>query len=248
VDDLLSEKEQVEQLREWWRENGSWVIAGIVLGVGAIAGWNYWQSSQGEQRIEASMRFEDLAEEVNENRLEAAETVAAEIFTDYPATVYADQARLAMARLYMDQGRDVDAADALRALIDTGNNEEMKLVARLRLGKILLYQDKPAEVIELLEGFEDTGFAARYAETIGDAHYELGDYAAAGEAYLEALEGGSSGQLIDAALVQMKINDLPGEPGAGPAEDSPAAAVPGEASPTDGSDVPALPADEEPIE
>ena len=37
MDELLSEKEQVEKLRQWWKENGPFVIGGLVLGVGDVA-------------------------------------------------------------------------------------------------------------------------------------------------------------------------------------------------------------------
>jgi predicted negative regulator of RcsB-dependent stress response len=209
VDELLSEKEQVEQLRNWWKENGTYVIVGIVLGVGGIFGFNAWKSSKVELRVEASTMFENLADEVSDNRLESAEAIASDIYNEYGTTIYSDQARLAMARLYMDQGRDQDAAETLEALVNGGNNDELKRVARLRLAKVYLYQGKPDEVLTLLSGFEDSGFAARYSEAIGDAQFALGNFDAAEAAWRKALEQDASAQLVDTGLLQMKINDLP---------------------------------------
>jgi predicted negative regulator of RcsB-dependent stress response len=209
VDELLSEKEQIEQIRDWWKENGTYVIAGIVLGVGGIVGFNVWKGSQTNTRVEASNRYEELAEEVAENRLDAAETIAADISSQYAGTIYADQAHLAMARLYMDQGRDQDAAEELQTLIDAGNSDEMKMIARLRLAKVLLYQGKPEDVLTLLSGYDDSGFASRYAEALGDAQYALGNYAEAEAAYARALDDPRAAQLMDTALIQMKINDIP---------------------------------------
>ncbi len=212
MDELLSEKEQIEQIRDWWKENGTYVIAGIVIGVGGIFGFNQWKSSQIETRMVASTLFEAIAEEVAENRLEPAEALAADMYAEYSTSIYADQARLAMARLYMDQGRDEDAADTLRKLLSQGADADMQLIGRLRLAKILLYQGRPAEVLPLLEAHTDTGFAARYFEAIGDAHVALGDYDRAEAAYLAALSDPRASQLIDTALVQMKISDLPETP------------------------------------
>lgn len=209
MDELLSEKEQIDVIRSWWKENGTYVVAGIVLGVGGIFGFNQWRSGQAEQQIEASVLFEDLAEQVAENRVEPAETLAAEIYTDYAETIYSDQARLAMARLYMDQGRDQDAADALRGMLEMDANPQMQLVARLRLAKILLYQGKPEEVLALLEGYDDSGFSARFNEALGDAHHELGQFAQAEEAYRTALNDPAASRTVDPTLLQMKINDLP---------------------------------------
>ena len=241
----LSEKEQIERMRGWWEENGNYVIAGVVLGVGSILGWNYWQSSRLEERMAASTTFEALAEEVAENRVDDAEAIAATLYAEHAETIYADQARLAMARLYMDQGRDQDAADALRSLIDDGNDEQMKMVARLRLAKVLMYQGRPEEVPELLSGFEASGYAPRFQEALGDAYHAMGDYEAAEQAYLAALSGERANQLVDVTLVQMKINDLPLAE-AGDRTGEPAAAVPDAGADEAPADVESAARDEQP--
>ncbi|MEQ9561260.1 MAG: tetratricopeptide repeat protein [Woeseiaceae bacterium] len=208
----LSEKEQLEAMRNWWRENGRFVITGIVLGIALLAGWNYWQNSQQTAELEASVLYEDLLGHVADGSLESAEQKANTLYQDYSATVYAAQARLAMARLFMDKGRDQDAAGALRDLLTVRGNSEIKQVARLRLARVLLYQDKPDEVIELLANQPDSAFLARYSEAKGDALVALGRYEEAAEAYAVAISENPDMATVDRTLVQMKINDLP-EPG-----------------------------------
>lgn len=209
MDGLLSEKEQIEAMRQWWRENGRYIISGLVIGAGLLFGWNYWQGQQEQSSREASVLFEALAEHVAATRLEPARETARRLVDEYGSTVYAGQARLAMARLYMDMGRDRDAAEELRAIVEQGRGDgEVELLARLRLGKILLYQDRPEEVVELLQGFQDTAFAARYSETLGDALVALGRQDEAVEAYTVALADSPNAPTVDRELVQMKINDL----------------------------------------
>jgi predicted negative regulator of RcsB-dependent stress response len=36
-----TEEEQVEALKRWWKENGQATLAGLVLGIIVILGWNY---------------------------------------------------------------------------------------------------------------------------------------------------------------------------------------------------------------
>lgn len=209
MDETLTEKEQIEEIRAWWTENGNYVIAGLVLGIGGIFGYNQWQGSNLDTQLEASALYESLVNEVADDRLEPAQEIAASIYTNYAETVYADEARLAMARLFMDQGRDQDAAAVLQELIVSGGYQEMQMVGRLRLAKVLLYQSKPEEVLTLLEGQMGNSFASRYYELIGDAHFALGSFDEAQTAYLAALAQPGAAQIIDASLVQMKINDLP---------------------------------------
>lgn len=204
-----SEKEQIEEIRAWWAENGRFVIAGVILGVAAIVSWNQWQSRIEATQIGASNLYEEIMAAVGDGNAEAAEAAANDLYLNYERTVYPNQARLAMARLYMDKGRDQDAADTLREVLATDQNDEIQMVARLRLAKILLYQDKPAEVIELLKDHVEGGFAARYNDVLGDAYAAEGNYAEAEQAYQAALSESRNLRTIDNNLIRLKLNDLP---------------------------------------
>ncbi|MFO7642581.1 MAG: tetratricopeptide repeat protein, partial [Candidatus Competibacteraceae bacterium] len=39
-----NDDERVDDLKKWWKDNGASIIAGIVLGLIAIFGWQYWNS------------------------------------------------------------------------------------------------------------------------------------------------------------------------------------------------------------
>ena len=209
MDDLLSEKEQIEQMRAWWSEYGRYVIAGVVIAVGLLVGYNQYQSSKFEAQVEASELYESLATHVADGDLDDAEAVAGDLATNYANTTYAAQSKLAMARLYMDKNRDQDAADALGELLALRGNEELKQVGRLRLARILLYQDKAQEVIDLLGDTEANAFSALSNELLGDAHVALGNIESAAAAYTRALADPSPAPTINRGLVQMKLTDLP---------------------------------------
>jgi predicted negative regulator of RcsB-dependent stress response len=205
----LSEKEQLDAMRAWWQENGRFVIGGIVLGVAIIIGWNQWRGGIAEKETAASALYEDVMSATGDGNLDAANTAASELFESYPATIYASQSRLAMARLYMDKGRDQDAADVLRVLVESGGDSEIQLVGRLRLARVLLYQDKAEEVVELLRDQGEHAFAARYSEVLGDAYTALGSYPEAQAAYTAALADDPAVRTVDSGLIQLKLNDLP---------------------------------------
>ncbi len=227
MDDLLSEKEQIEAIRSWWQVNGRYVISGIVLGVAILVGWNQWQAHQRTTRLQASALYETLAREVDDGDLEASEAAAVDLYDNYASTTYAALASLAMAKLYMEKGRDQDAADTLnalltvrghsrlpivgwlQALVGVADFSELQMVGRLRLAKVYLYQNKNQEVIELLSGFEDTSFSARYDELLGDAYVALGQIAEATAAYERSMMDDVSAPTVNRALVQMKLVDLP---------------------------------------
>lgn len=211
MDDLLSEKEQIDKMRAWWSDYGWYVIGGIVLGAAILFGINYYQSQSVEEEVAASALYDELTEHVAGDNLEAAEATAAGLDGEYGNSSYAAQSKLAMARLYMDKNRDQDAAEALNGMLAMDGFEHLKHVARVRLAKILLYQGKPEEVLSLLEGQEDAAFAARYAEERGDAFVALGRYVEARAAYQAALE--EAQPTVDQGLIQLKLMDLPDEVG-----------------------------------
>lgn len=210
MDDLQSEKEQIEELRQWWSENGRYVIGGIVIGASLLLGWNKFKSNKLEAQIQASALFEELANEVADGDLDNAERIADQLSQDFGNTPYAAQSKLAMARLYTDKNRDQDAADVLSQLLGMSDYDELKDVGRLRLAKIMLYQDRAQDAIDLLEDQKNTAFAPLYAEALGDAHALLGNISRAEDAYRAALDASAQGT-IDRSIVQMKLIDLPDE-------------------------------------
>jgi len=212
VDDLQSEKEQIEEMKAWWTEYRLYIISGVLIAVAGLLGYNHVQSTKLAAEIEASVLFEELAGHVFDGDLDDAEAVADDLASSYANTPYAAQSRLAMARLYMDKNRDQDAVDALNELLAMRGNRALKGVGRARLARILLYQDKAQEVIDLLADRDEGAFAGMYAELRGDAYAALGNIDAAGDAYRIALADES--QTVNRGIVQMKLVDLPAEPAA----------------------------------
>ena len=222
MDDLLSEKEQIEKMRAWWSDYGWYVIGGVALGAIILFGINQYRAKAINAEVAASAMYDEITEFVTSGNLEGAEAAAEKLDGEYGNSSYAAQSKLAMARLYMDKNRDQDAAEALNALLAMSGFEHLKHVARVRLAKVLLYQGKPEEVLSLLQDQGNVAFAARYAEALGDAYVALGRYDEARAAYQAAL--GEAQPTVDQGLIQLKLLDIPQE-----AAEAAAAEMPGEA-------------------
>jgi predicted negative regulator of RcsB-dependent stress response len=98
-------------------------------------------------------------------------------------------------------------------------------VARERLARVQLAQDRPDEVLKTLAGGSPGAFKPRFDELRGDALLRKGDTEGAIGAYREALKGAEPG-VVDAGQVQLKLNDL----GAGEAAPEEIESAPEEAS------------------
>ena len=209
MDEFLSEKEQIQYIREWWQENRSYILTALIIVIGGITGNNAWKSSIIEKQLSASSLYESLAVEISENNLEAGEIITDQISEDYSDTVYYEKAKLAMAYFYMSQSRDEDAANSLRSILSKSSDSELSLIAEMRLAKIMLYQKKYQEVIDMLKGNTGHAFETKYSELLGDAYFGLEEFDKAEFAYMTALQNTNQVQIVDASLIQMKINDLP---------------------------------------
>ena len=67
-----TDEETVELIREWLQQYGLTIIAGLVLGLGAIGGYRYWQNQQETQRLNESAQLDTLLQALEKNDLQAA--------------------------------------------------------------------------------------------------------------------------------------------------------------------------------
>ncbi len=43
MDEFLTEDEQADRVKQWLQENGLFILAGVVLGLGGLFGWQSWR-------------------------------------------------------------------------------------------------------------------------------------------------------------------------------------------------------------
>ena len=203
--EYLSEKEQWEEIRTWVRDNGLWVVAGVVLAAAGLQGWRWWQSHLDERGVKASAGYTRMIDALEKGDRTQAFVRLGELERDYPSSPYADQAKLLAARLYVESNELDKAAHELEAVMNGTKDHELSLVARMRLARVEIAQAKPDAAIATLNATEPGAFAARYHEVRGDAWYAKGDRPAALKEYRSAA---GSPELGDAALLDLKIADL----------------------------------------
>jgi predicted negative regulator of RcsB-dependent stress response len=203
VDVNLSEEEQVEALKRWWKENGKSVIAGVVLGLGGVFGWQYWGQHQRQVAEQASQQFEQLTESVAAGSGTAVAQAEA-LIAGHEGSAYAVFAALNLAKVKFQQG-DIDGArERLQWVVANADDQSLRQIARLRLARLLLDQGAVDEASGLIAQAPVDNFKGDIAELRGDIALQKGDREAARQAYMEALEF----QVSNSALVQMKVDNL----------------------------------------
>jgi predicted negative regulator of RcsB-dependent stress response len=229
AEDYLTDDEQLEHVKRLIAENWAWVVGGIVLGAALIFGYRYYDDNRNQRALRAAARFDDMTSALEHNDQAKSRQIADALIKDFPASPYADQAQLVLARLSVDEGKLADAAGPLSLVMNNSKDNELRHIARLRLARILIDQGKPDEALTTLAEDAPGAFAARAHEIRGDAFYAKKDFKSAIAEYNAALLGGEPGG-IDAALLQLKIADL-GTPAAPASAMVPPASPPATTSP-----------------
>lgn len=207
VDEYLTDHQQAERVRSWIRENGFFVAAGVVLGLAGLFGWNWYQDYQRGRAEAASRAYEAVAAAAEAQNLDEATAALERLTAEFGNSPYAAQGRMLLASLQMERSAPEEAAALLDAVLASGADAPLEHIARLRLARIRIFQERYDAALDLLRVPSDSGFAAAYHEARGDAYVALGRPEEARPEYEQALADSRPG-LIDRGYVQAKLDDL----------------------------------------
>ena len=184
----LEEQEQLDELKQFWKQYGTLIITLAFLALATFAGfkgWNYYQRAQSEQ---ASVLFGKFEEAVRKNDVAQTGSLGAEIIDKYGSTAYGPMAALLLAKTSYDNGDPAAAGTRLLLAIDKARDDETAALARLRLAGIRLDEKKYDEALALLDAKHGQAFAPLYSDLRGDVLTAQGKPAEARAAYKQALE------------------------------------------------------------
>lgn len=208
TDDLhLTEEEQVERLKKWWKENGNAIIIGLAIGIGAIVGVNYWRNHQQQQAVNASNIYDNFIRAAVRNDQANLDRELATLRSEYQGTTYAALAALQQARIDVQLGKFDEAIKNLQWTVNNPGHASLAHIARIRLAEVLIAKNRVDEALRLIEKISEPAFDAKYAELRGDIFARLAKPMQAREAYQLAL---ASNTLVGKhrEFVQMKLDDL----------------------------------------
>ncbi len=203
--DYETEEQQVEALKEWWKQNGVAVIGGAVLGISALVGWRGWNWHQEKQATEASDIFAIVQEAINTNDASVLQDHTNTLRENYASTPYAPLAVLHQAKNQIEQGDNTAAEDSLRWVLSNSKQDTVQNVARLRLARLLLAENKIDEAQAMINGDMSDAYESLANEIRGDIFVAKGEIEQAKEAYDQAMQA-ASGSGVE--YLQLKRNDL----------------------------------------
>lgn len=205
--ELLTEQEQVEQLKKWLRLYGIPAILGILAGIAIFYSWNYYQSYHARILSHASRVYDEMLTDRAQNNMQNTTVQAEKLFSHYPSTPYSDMAALMLAREAATTKNYPEAAKQLTWVMEHGHSASIRQIARLRLARLSLAEQKPDEALSLLKKVDDKAFSGLIDEVLGDAYLAKKQISEARDAYQRAFQELPNSEEIR-PLLEMKLNNL----------------------------------------
>ncbi|MFW7523788.1 YfgM family protein [Vibrio ostreicida] len=197
-----TEEQQVDAIKDWFRENGKVVIVGAVLGLGGLFGWRYYQDAQIAAQEMASDSYTNVVQILAEQGAQG-ESAVQEFIESNQETQYAVLAALQLAKVQVEAG-DLDAALAQLDWAQSATTDQALVsVITFRMARVNAEQGEFDTAISNLSSISDESWAGRVAELKGDILLRKGDTEGAYAAYTEAQQADDASQTL-----QMKLDDL----------------------------------------
>ena len=200
----IEEEQEINQLKDWWKENGKTIIVAFILGVGGMFGWRYWQAHQAEQIAQASAQYDALIYSAQQDeqakKANIEQFVQANSKTAYAVFALLDEAKKATEK------QDFAAAEVnLNQALTQSQDEVLTSIVALRLSAVQFQLGQLDNALTTLNQVKGESFNARKAILTGDIQVSKGDKVAAKNNFEQAQQSGSQ---LEQQMAKMKLNNL----------------------------------------
>ena len=200
----IEEEQEINQLKDWWKENSKTIIVAFILGVGGMFGWRYWQAYQAEQIAQASSQYDALIYSAQQDKqakkANIEQFVQANSKTAYAVFALLDEAKKAAEK------QDFAAAEVnLNQALTQSQDEVLTSIVALRLSAVQFQLGQLDNALTTLNQVKGESFSARKAILTGDIQVAKGDKVAAKNSFQQAQQSGSQ---LEQQMAKMKLNNL----------------------------------------
>ncbi|HZY33112.1 MAG TPA: tetratricopeptide repeat protein [Rhodanobacter sp.] len=199
--------EQSELVQKWLRDNGVSIIAGIVIGLVGIFGWQQWRNHQARNEGQASQLYQQMQIAQASGKPDTASQLTDQLMKDYaksPFTVFAVSERAKQ----QVQAKQLDKAEAsLKWAESHATAPALKSLTLLRIAQVELARDNGKEALATLDRIPADSYQGLVQELRGDVLVKLGRPDEARKAYQAALSTMGK-EAPQRGALQMKLDDL----------------------------------------
>lgn len=203
MNDNLTDKEQIELLKKFWKDYGKSITIAVLLGLTISYGWRYFQHYRVERGERASLLYAQLQTAVQKKKTESADQYFQLLISRYPHTPYAALAALMNAQEAVSKKQFDVALQRLEWVMTHAESKSFQQIARLRSARVLLSQQQTEKALSLLEAVNDAAYQPLIDDVKGDIYTAMGQLDQAKKAYQSA-QNQLQADRIDDKWIKMK--------------------------------------------
>lgn len=164
----LEQQEQLDQLKQFWKQYGNLITWLLVLVMGGYAAYMYYQHWQDGRSTAAASLFEELDRAAQSSNVDKVTQVFGDLKDKYAGTTFAEQGALMASKVAAERQKTDQAKASLQWLVDNGKNANLVAVGRIRLAGLLMDAKQYDEALKTLKADIPAEFAALADDRRGD--------------------------------------------------------------------------------
>ena len=203
----MTEEEQLQAIKKWWLRYNTPILVLLSVVMLSVAGYRYWNWHHEKILTQASTVYERLMVSFSEHKNKEIRSYANQLIKEYGQTVYADAARMTLAKIYVTKDQDEKAKQLLDEVALHSEVPAFKQIAKIRIARLLVAQKSFDQALNEIAVIDDNAYMTIVNELKGDIFLEKGDYQQAIKLYKQAInEAKTHG--IGNLFLEMKTNEL----------------------------------------
>lgn len=206
----VTEEQQLEAIKKWFQKYGSMISWVLIIVLGTVSAVRYWFHHQDVVREQASEHYMTLLSSAEQHDETTVKSKAQILINDFSASAYATLAALALADAAVKANDFKGAQTQLEWVIHQGKQPSLQAIARVRLMRLLIAQNKLDEALGIFDENKAMGQLTLMEELKGDILVKKQNVEGARLSYEQAY---SAAPLEDrhGPLLKMKIEELGGD-------------------------------------
>jgi predicted negative regulator of RcsB-dependent stress response len=204
MNDYMTEKEQIQKIREWWNQSGKWIAVMVLVGLMLGAGYRYWKRYELKKTEAASQLYELTMMTRAKKMPDLEQQYVKQLKESESKSVYATFASLQMAQDDVVAKRLQPAYQNLSWVVQHAPTASLRQLARIRSARVLLAMKQYKRAHTVLATVDDKGFIAMVNDVQGNIYLAEGNATAAMAAYQKAKAAyAAAGESNPILLMQM---------------------------------------------
>tara|TARA_R110001583_G_scaffold34784_2_gene116398 strand:- start:8049 stop:8729 length:681 start_codon:yes stop_codon:yes gene_type:complete len=205
IEGYETEEQQVDAIKQWWKENGTMLVVGAVVGLAGLWGWRYYGETVLAGQEKASTEFAQVLVKFEAQGSEQGTADMSTFIADNKGNNYATLASLLLAKAAVEAKDYTLAKTQLTNLLADNSYQPLTPVIQLRLARVSTELGEYDQALVILDKITEKGFEVKANQSKGVVYLKQGDLDLARRAFQAAVDA-SQGRVDP--LLQLQLDDL----------------------------------------